>query len=101
MKYGFFFLAHTDLWLLSFVVYTENIKVAISFLPKWEQNKIVWISKCVSMCKACGKLGGSGVMFLWGNFDFGPFIGRNLVESGTIFAQASIYCVIKAFIHVK
>ena len=24
---------------------------------------------------------------LLGNFDFGPFIGRNLVESGTVFAQ--------------
>ena len=22
-----------------------------------------------------------------GNFDFGPFIGRNLMESGTVFAQ--------------
>ena len=97
----FFFLAHTDLWLLSFVVYTENIKVAISFLPKWEQNKIVWISMCVSMCKACGKLGGSGGMFLQGILILDLFIRRNLVESGTVFAQASIYCVIKAFIHVK
>ena len=40
-----------------------------------------------------------------GNFDFGPFIRRNLVESGTVFAQTKfiIYCVIKAFIdlHIK
>ena len=28
-----------------------------------------------------------------GNFDFGPFIRHNLMESGTAFA---IYCVIKA-----
>jgi len=35
-----------------------------------------------------------------GNFDFGPFIRHNLVESGTVFAQTwfTIYCVIKAFI---
>ena len=57
----------------------------------------------------CGKrVGNLGV---WGhappgNFDFGPFIGRNLMESGTVFAQTqfTIYCVIKPFIidlHVK
>ena len=35
-----------------------------------------------------------------GNFNFWPFIRRNLVKSGTVFAQTSfaIYCVIKAFI---
>ena len=64
-----------------------------------------FIGKYVSMCKACGKLGGSGGT-LMGNFDFGPFIRCNLVESGTVFAQTqfTIYCVIKAFIidlHVK
>ena len=33
------------------------------------------------------------------NFDFGPFIRHNLVESGTVFTQTwfTIYCVIKAF----
>jgi len=41
----------------------------------------------VSVCKACGKLGESGGMLPWGNFHFGPFIRRNLVESGTVFAQ--------------
>ena len=41
----------------------------------------------IFMCKACGKLGGSGGMLPWGNFDFFlPFIRRNLVESGTVFA---------------
>ena len=57
-----------------------------------------WEGKYVSVCKACGKLGGSG----GGNV----FIRRNLVKSGTVFTQAyfTIYCVIKAFIidlHVK
>ena len=49
----------------------------------------------------CGKLGGSGDMLPRGNFDFGPFIGHNLVESGTAFVQTKfiIYCVIKAFIY--
>ena len=37
--------------------------------------------------QACGKLGRSGGM---GNFDFGPFIRRNLVESGTVFAQTKV-----------
>ena len=41
--------------------------------------------KYVSVCKACSKLGGSGGMLPW---KFGPFIRRNLVESGTVFAQA-------------
>ena len=46
--------------------------------------------------QACGKVGGSGGMLPWGNFDFGPFNRRNLVESGTVFAQTKfiIYCVI-------
>ena len=43
--------------------------------------------KYVSVCKACGKLGGSGGMLPWEIFDFGPFIRHNLVESGTVFAQ--------------
>ena len=32
-----------------------------------------------------------------GKFCFGPFIRRNLVESGTVFTL-TVYCVIKAFI---
>ena len=50
--------------------------------------------------QACGILGGSGGMLPRGNFDFEPFFRRNLVESGTVFAQTKfiIYCVIKAFI---
>ena len=56
------------------------------------QNEIVWItgggaSTYLFVCKACGKLGGSGGMLPQENFDFGLFIGRNLVESGTVFAQ--------------
>ena len=39
--------------------------------------------KHIFMCKASGKLGQSGGMFPPENFDFGPFIRRNLVESGT------------------
>ena len=44
-----------------------------------------WKSKYIFVCKACGKLGGSGGMLPWGNF--GRFIRHNLVESGTVFAQ--------------
>ena len=40
--------------------------------------------KYVSVCKVCGKLGGSRGMLPWKIL---PFIGRNLVESGTVFAQ--------------
>ena len=40
--------------------------------------------KYVSMCKACGKLGGCGGMLPW---EILTFIRCNLVESGTVFAQ--------------
>ena len=46
-----------------------------------------WVGKYVSMYKACDKLGGSGVMLPRENFDFGHFIGCNLVESGTVFTR--------------
>ena len=46
-----------------------------------------WRDKHIFVCKACGKLGESLGMLPWGNFDFGPFIRCNLVESGTVFAQ--------------
>ena len=46
-----------------------------------------WRGKYVSMHKACGKLGGSGGGAPPGNFDFGPFIRCNLMESGIVFAQ--------------
>ena len=46
--------------------------------------------KYVSKCKACGK-----VEAPLGNFYFGPFIRRNLVESGTVFTL-TVYCVILA-----
>ena len=49
-----------------------------------------WGDKYVSVCKACGKLGGSKDMLPLGNFDFGPFIRHNLVESGTVFAQIDV-----------
>ena len=49
-----------------------------------------WGGKYVFVCKACGKLGGSGGHASKGNFDFGPFIRSNLVESGTVFAQTFI-----------
>ena len=46
-----------------------------------------WGGKYVSVCKACGKLGGSGGMLPREIFDFGPFIRHNLVESGAVFTQ--------------
>ena len=46
-----------------------------------------WGGKYVSVCKACGKLGGSGGMLPQEIFDFGPFIRHNLVESGAVFTQ--------------
>ena len=41
--------------------------------------------------QACGKLGGSRGMLPWENFDFEHFIRRNLVESGSVFAQTKLY----------
>ena len=38
--------------------------------------------------QACGKLGGSRGMLPRGNFDFGPFIRRSLVES----AISNLHC---------
>ena len=53
--------------------------------------------KHIFVFKACGKLGASRGMLPRGNFDFGPFIRHNLVESGTVFAQLIYHlCVIKA-----
>ena len=46
--------------------------------------------KYVSVCKTCGKLGGSEGMLPWEILIFGPFIRRNLVEFGTVFAQNGI-----------
>ena len=54
------------------------------------QNEIVWIiggGKYVSMCKACGKLGGSGGMLPWEILILDLFIRCSLVEYGTVFAQ--------------
>ena len=42
--------------------------------------------KYVSVCNVCSKLGGFGACSSR-KFDFGPFIRRNLVESGTVFIQ--------------
>ena len=45
----------------------EASRVSFSFSPK-EQNEIVWIiggGKYVSVCKTCGKLGGSGGKLPW------------------------------------
>ena len=44
----------------------------------WGRDKYILVRK------ACGKPGRSGGM---GNFNFGPFIRHNLVESGTVFTQ--------------
>ena len=60
--------------------------VSFSFFPKRGGEGLLG-GKYVSVYKACGKLGGSGGMLPLGNFDFRPFIGRNLVESGTVFVQ--------------
>ena len=49
----------------------DPVTVFLSFVPKGGQNEIVWIiggastisvCKGIFMCKACGKLGGSGGM---------------------------------------
>ena len=66
-------------------------RVSFSFLPNGGREgggKIrlyrLLGGKYVSVCKVCGKLGGSRGMLPWKIL---PFIGRNLVESGTVFAQ--------------
>ena len=43
----------------------SHSRVSFSFLPKGGQNEIVWVigggrGKYVSVCKACGELGGQG-----------------------------------------
>ena len=45
----------------------------------------LWLSTCLCAKTAAnyGSLGHASP----GNFDFGPFIRRNLLESGTVFAQ--------------
>ena len=43
--------------------------------------------KYISVCKACGKLGGAGGMLPWEILILDFFIRHNLVESGTVFAQ--------------
>ena len=64
------------------------------------QNEIGWIggSSTYLCAKHCDKLGGSGAYLE--NFDFGPFIRHNLVESGKVFTHTkfTIECVIKAFL---
>ena len=49
-------------------LFRTSYRVSFSFLPKEEQNEIVWIvrrTSYISVCKACGKLGGSGGMLPW------------------------------------
>ena len=53
-------------------LFRTKYKVSFSFLPngggRGGQNEIVWIvrgASYISVCKACGKLGGSGGMLLW------------------------------------
>ena len=62
------------------------------FCPRGGQNDIVWIiggggGKYISVCKACGKLGGAGGMLPWEILILDFFIRHDLVESGTVFAQ--------------
>ena len=72
------------------------------FLSAFAQGGAKWHcmdlgGKHIFVFKACGKLGASRGMLPRGNFDFGPFIRHNLVESGTVFAQTIYHlCVIKA-----
>ena len=52
-----------------------SIRVSLSFLPKGGGGKmrlygLLGGGKYVSVCKACGKVGGSGGMVPWGNFVF-------------------------------
>ena len=42
---------------------------------------------CICVQSMWKKLEGSKDMLPLGNFDFGPFIRHNLVESGPVFAQ--------------
>ena len=66
-------------------------RVSFSFLPKGGRG-----GGHITLYGLLG--GGAPVQNMWqtrgvlgyaslGNFDFGPFIGRNLLESGTVFAQ--------------
>ena len=46
-----------------------------------------WGDKYVSVCKACGKLGGSGGMLPWEILILDLLLDAILVESGTVCAQ--------------
>ena len=65
------------------------------------QNEIVWIIGGqvrihVQSMRQTREVWGHAPL---GNFDFGTFIRRNLVESGTVFAQI-IYCVINTLLRI-
>ena len=49
------------------------------------------MGKYVSVCKACGKLGGSRGMLSREILIFGLFITYNLLESGTVFTHTIIH----------
>ena len=49
-----------------------------------------WGGKYVSVCKACGKLGGSGAMLPREILILDLFIRHNLVETGTVFCKRNV-----------
>ena len=68
-----------------------TIRVSFSFLPKGGWGKMRWYALLggqvrIRMQSTQQTRGVQGHAPL-GNFDFGPFITHNLVESGTVFAQ--------------
>ena len=73
------------------------IGVSFNFLPKGGLNEIIGGGggKYVSVCKACGKLGGCSPA--WEIFDFGPFIRRNLVEPGMFSHKHNLSFIVSSF----
>ena len=68
------------------------------FFPRGDKMRLYGLlgGKYISVCKACSKLGGSGGMLPRGNFDFGLFIRRNLVESGTVFTHYHLSFIVSS-----
>ena len=58
--------------------------------PRGWGGGIFWGANTYS-CASMWQTRGSGGMLPWENFDFERFIRRNLVESGTVFAQTRLY----------
>ena len=70
----------------------ENLPFLSAFCPRGGKTRSYgFLGDEHIFVQACDKLGGPGGILPRGNFDFGPFIRRNLMESGAVLAQTNLY----------